>query len=570
MKLIKPNLMNRNIRSGAISLLLALVLLGALQFTTRGHFTDPDGFYHARSSQIISQTGPAANVNDAVSLDSGQVNSDSASAKSTTYSAKETIQSGHFPWLYYTTWNEGYANQHYLYHWLLAPFNTVETLPISVVVFAVIFIALFAATLRKYQVRFSVCWILLLLTGSADFLFRINLVKANTVSLSLLCAVVLLLYAWHRSRRKSTLLGLAAVSGIFTWTYGGFVCVPLLLIAYAVAVFTIKAVEQKSFVNALNGRLFLQSLLPALVSLTGIALGMLFHPQSHNLWDLLYDQLFRTGLGAGMDVPAGNEWLPFNIGWFFKSNLIVLGVWIASLIVFLYNSRNIFFKRQTINYQNQTLALWLQFTALGLLVLTLWHRRFVEYWIPFAVLASAMSSQPYLAKLHWQEFKVAWQHWQLKLSTMLLVTVFAAITVMNINYVYDSLHNGDSITKFQAVAIWLEQNSEAGDIVFNTQWDQFPPLFYYNTKNYYVVGLDPTFMYIRDSGKYWQWRLIADDDQSRWQSPERLRNILIADFQAKFVLIDASRNPNLASYLTGQAGFSPGFSEGNLVIFRVD
>lgn len=43
--------------------------------------------------------------------------------------------------------------------------------------------------------------------------------------------------------------------------------------------------------------------------------------------------------------------------------------------------------------------------------------------------------------------------------------------------------------RFRNAANWLVQNSNEGDIVFNTQWDEFPELFYWD-QNYYIVGMD--------------------------------------------------------------------------------
>ena len=35
----------------------------------------------------------------------------------------------------------------------------------------------------------------------------------------------------------------------------------------------------------------------------------------------------------------------------------------------------------------------------------------------------------------------------------------------------------------------------AGEVVFNTDWDDFPKLFYYDPTHAYVSGLDPTYLY---------------------------------------------------------------------------
>lgn len=43
----------------------------------------------------------------------------------------------------------------------------------------------------------------------------------------------------------------------------------------------------------------------------------------------------------------------------------------------------------------------------------------------------------------------------------------------------------------------LKSRSQPGDVVFTDDWDVFPVYFYYNSFNYYIVGLDPKFTHER-------------------------------------------------------------------------
>lgn len=512
----------------SVSILFALALFTGLQYSTKGKFADPDGFYHAKSSQKIA----AGELDD------------------------------RFPWLYFTTWKEDYANQHYLYHWLLVPFNTIETLQISIIVFGLVFVGSFLAVMFQYKLALKPFWILLLLASSVDFLFRINLVKANTISLALLCLIVILIHRHHFKQTTYSLFGIGLVSGLFVWTYGGFIFLPVLLGTYALSVIASK----RSFDFVTIKKAFA----PLAFSLIGIALGVVLHPQSHHLFSLMFDQLFRTGLGAGSVVPAGNEWLPFNIEWFFESNILILITWLLSLTLF---ARAIF--RDWKNFtseRNSTLIIWLQITALGLVALTLWHRRFVEYWIPFAVLASAITFQSYIENLEWKKVKVVLRYWQLKVAGVLLIIFIIGISGYNIERVYRSLADGEPADNYEAAAMWLKENSDHGDIVVNTQWDQFPQLFYYNDRNYYIVGLDPTFMHIHDPEKYWMWRKIADDNPKDWESIEDLYNILADGLNSSYLYIDINRNPDISEYIDKNDQksqfFTKSFEENGVVIYK--
>jgi hypothetical protein len=44
----------------------------------------------------------------------------------------------------------------------------------------------------------------------------------------------------------------------------------------------------------------------------------------------------------------------------------------------------------------------------------------------------------------------------------------------------------------------MRANLEPGQIIFNTDWDDFPRLFYYDPAHAYVSGLDPTYLYDQD------------------------------------------------------------------------
>lgn len=517
-----------------ISLFVALGLFGGVQYYARGVFADPDGFYHAKASQLLSH---------------GQLHNT-------------------FPWLYYTTWNKGYADQHFLYHWLLVPFNTVDRLQLSIVVFGLLFVGLFLFALRKYKVKYEAFWTLLLLGGSTDFFFRVNLVKANTISLALLCIIVLLVYIYHfaetNKKRAWALGGIALVSGVFVWTYGGFICVPFLLAAYTTAYIFARIILKKDWKLKSFGIAFA----PAIASVIGILVALFGNPNSHHLVSLLYDQLFLTGLGAGTVVPAGNEWKPFDLVWFFQSNILLLIVWGISMTVLAHS----IIKERSKMVKGNTLALWLQLTAFGLMALTLWHRRFVEYWTPFAVLASAVTLQPFADQITWQSFKDAVKYWQMKVAIVGLVLASLLAMLYSIRHTADSLKNSESGTRYQAAGVWLEENSKQGDIVFNTQWDQFPQMFYWDSKDYYLVGLDPTFMYIDNKYLYWRWRKIADDKPEDWNSPQEVHDIISKEFKAKFLTFSRDRNPHLYDYLTSDEGsrlFKVGFVSEDVVVFQV-
>lgn len=482
---------NRNL---LISLGLGLAVMASLQIPHRQMLGDPDGFYHAKVSQLLSK---------------GELHDN-------------------FPYLIYTTWRDGFADQHFLYHAILIPFNNIDHLYLSVIAFALLFFLVFYLLLKKLGVFGKPWWFWLLLLGSTDFLFRINLVKANTLSLALLSLIMILILFWHQTKNYWAITGLILISFLFVWTYGGFVFVPLVLGVYFLVVWL------------WNRQL---ALMPILASGLGILLGLLLHPHHSNLLVSLYNQIFFTGLGAGSQVPVGNEWLPYNWSWFVKSDVPILLIWALSLVV----AASEFYKRK-IKWEN----LWISIITILLFILCLRHRRFIEYFVPFAVLASAVTLSPYIAKLKWQQVKKSFiEYWQVSIPFTILTCSLAIGMLYNYQNVDSSLGNGESTHRFKEAAelIQVRSQNSSNPIVINTQWDQFPQLFYWNSYNYYPIGMDPTFMNIYNSDLYWKWRDVADDGKNDWGSIDQLYGEVKTQLAAEYLFVDNNRNSNISEYI---------------------
>jgi hypothetical protein len=74
---------------------------------------------------------------------------------------------------------------------------------------------------------------------------------------------------------------------------------------------------------------------------------------------------------------------------------------------------------------------------------------------------------------------------------------------------------------YRAGMEWLSRNTAKGDLVLNTDWDDFPKLFYYNPDLAYVSGLDPTYLLDKDKrlaelyGRITIGRDMSDDEVER-------------------------------------------------------
>jgi len=112
----------------------------------------------------------------------------------------------------------------------------------------------------------------------------------------------------------------------------------------------------------------------------------------------------------------------------------------------------------------------------------------------------------------------------------------------------DDVRATRDINRFRGATAWLAQNTPLGARVFSTDWDDFPELFYWNTHNTYLIGLDPTYMYLYDGPLYLQWRSITrgrvpmpsasirDQFDSGW---------VFSDLDHKSFLENAAADPNM-------------------------
>lgn len=64
----------------------------------------------------------------------------------------------------------------------------------------------------------------------------------------------------------------------------------------------------------------------------------------------------------------------------------------------------------------------------------------------------------------------------------------------------------------------VQRHSRPGEVIFTDDWDVFPPFFYFNTHNHFIVGLDPKFTHARRPDLWERYVKI-----SRGQVPASLR-----------------------------------------------
>jgi len=120
-----------------------------------------------------------------------------------------------------------------------------------------------------------------------------------------------------------------------------------------------------------------------------------------------------------------------------------------------------------------------------------------------------------------------------------------------------SLQTSKPYTTYAGASAWLATNTAAGERVFQTDWDDFPRLFYYNTHNTYLIGLDPTYMHLYDASLYDLW---VDITQGKVERPAQAieqkfgARWIVTDLRHRSFLEQAASDPKLVEvYRDGEA-----------------
>lgn len=460
---------------------LAFVLL--LVFQASPYFADPDSFYHAKMAILMRDQGVITN----------------------------------FPWLDLTVLGEHYTDQHFLYHVVLIPFVTwfppLIGLKLATVVFGVLFATVFYWACRRLDVRWPILFVLILL-AIRPLTFRMSLAKAPSTSLMFLFVGLVWMFEYKLKR-------LFALAFAYVWYYGGF---PLLGISAAVVSTTswlhnrlITKHNSHKFVNkvmSMVGRLSRRqrlrrpNLAVFLVVVAGLTAGLILNPYFPGNITFYEEQLVNIGIiNFQKVIGVGNEWYPYAVG-----DLVANGA-LASLLVL------IALVGCVLRFRAQSKRSWALFAlTVFAFILTLKSRRYVEYYIPLAVLWSAVSISDALRGIKWHNIINQFRQWffrrRLGRGIGLLIAIYI---VLGVGFVVgrdfrnerNDLQAGFLANKFQAVSSWLVANTPAGSRVVHSDWDEFPVLFYHNTHNTYIIGLDPTFLYRANERTYWTWADIT-------------------------------------------------------------
>jgi hypothetical protein len=129
-----------------------------------------------------------------------------------------------------------------------------------------------------------------------------------------------------------------------------------------------------------------------------------------------------------------------------------------------------------------------------------------------------------------------------------MLLALAGMIGLTINAGRTAMASSQPSAKYAESSTWLRAHSPAGTMIFQTDWDDFPRLFFYNSANTYTIGLDPTFMQLHDQQLYDTWVNITRGKVEQPGAIIRDRfgaHFIISDLEHEAFMRQASKDPLL-------------------------
>lgn len=436
-----------------------------------------------------------------------------------------------FVWLPLSILNsEAYYNHHFLHHVYLSLFAggaTSEDLILgaklaSVLMPALAFLALWWL-LRSQGVRWPALWTLGLFAVSEAFLYRLSMPRAQAASLLVLAlGVHLLLQRRHRL--------LAPLGFVYVWFYNAF---PLLLVVAAVYVAAAWLTERRLEWQALA------------YTALGLALGLVINPYfPNNLTFILQHVLPKIG-PAATATSVGNEWYPYTTWVLTENSGFALAAFVLGALALGWRGQRM---------DRATLLAFGLSVVFGAMLFK--SRRFVEYFPAFALVFLALSASPVINR--WLAAAPRRANW----AALALTVALAGPLALTLTAARAAMAASPAATRYAAAAGWLKANTAPGSLVFQTDWDDFPRLFYHNPANLYTIGLDPTYMQFYDAALYDQWVAITRGEVA--EPSAAIRN----QFGGEYVFSDL-KHPAFLRRAAADPGLQEVYRDAEAVIFVV-
>ena len=302
---------------------------------------------------------------------------------------------------------------------------------------------------------------------------------------------------------------------------------------------------------------------PLAYTTAGMILGNIINPYfPNNIYLFVEHFTEKFKIGSDFVVSVGGEWYPYSGMELLMNFPIALAAMLIGYILFVPRKGQL----------PEKAAFFLVFTTI-LLASQFRSKRFAEYFPPFAILFAAFSWRAFTTPAVQlpEEFKrdidqyldalkpterQAWIVAAKQASVWVVGLALAVFWVYNLVGLHkfgfdepgmiDNIKSNEPNDKYRRAMEWATgldetgaENIPKGERIFNCTWDDFPKLFFFDTKHTYVYGLDPNYLYSANPELY---TLLKDITEGKTEDPAPL----IRDkFGANYIFADAKENTDM-------------------------
>ncbi|MDG2306628.1 MAG: hypothetical protein P8R42_18650 [Candidatus Binatia bacterium] len=457
--------------------LLATAMLAALQMSFPGLY-DLDSYFHARATTDLAVHG---------------------------------VQTK-FPQAAFSTWAEVYSDKDFLFHAILTPLISHDSLvqggKWGVIVFDLLLFLSVAFAVRSLRMRFGFVWVLLLVGASAYYVTRLVSLRPHIFGLAFVAVEIALV---ARDRWKA----LFVVSALHVWAHSSF---PIVAALYGIRLLV--ALLQRETWPIRSG----------VAIVAGFVVASLAHPYFPNNLDIAYAVVFRLAghlWGGAAEIPTaafGSELRPMGMPTF----LLAAPGWVPAALGLV----AMVFARRGRGWS--TRDLFLLFATLAFTALAFASRRFLDMFVLSAVL---------LAGGLWTTLSADRSLRELIVSKPVLAggssVAVAACLVWGLTVAWtdlpESFANQSYADIFRPTVAQLDFFADPQDVVYHPTWREFSFLYAFRPNGRYISGLDPMFLHAKSPDLFKKsWRL------SRGFSKQP-HLVLARDFGARWVFVTTEK-----------------------------
>jgi len=493
-----------------------------------------------------------------------------------------------FPWTQFTTYKDLFVDHHFVYHLFLIPFLSLPT-PDNLDVFsaeldplikAKLGTAFFAALVflfiywfcRRLKIKLPLIWTLSGFLVSF-FILRLSLIRAPSLSL------ILLILGFYFILKKKY-LGLFFVCFFYVWTHGTWPLILIVAILYCLSQTVKNLIINWSNIFTKNKRNLFQVIKYSFIyffeksnvkilstCVVGLFLGLIINPYFPKTLPFYWLQTIKIGvLNYQNKIGVGAEWYSPDPGILFFSIFPILIPWLISLAWFFTNKK-----------EQKSSSWFFVFVSTFFLLYTLKARRNIEYFVPSAIFLNGLIFTQIITKINWKNLKKRLKDYfqgpdnifyfmSTIISSILMVFFIGFYFNLSIKNLFQSYANESrNLNSLQMASHWLKTNVQPKEIIFQSNWAIFPHLFYFNTQNYYINGLDQTFMYEKNKDLYKDWLDLV----SYHVDPTETAQILKEKFKVSYVLVDKN-DERFARLMEKSKFLKQVYKDDQAIIYQID